>query len=44
MAESPGRKDWILDHFSPIFTQIHRVLEQRGDFFKVGAIMLSPVW
>lgn len=43
MPESPGCKDWIMDHFSPIFTQTHRVLEQREDLFKMGAIMLSPV-
>lgn len=33
MPESPGCKDWIMYHFSLIFTQTHRVLEQRGDFF-----------
>lgn len=43
MPESPGCKDWIMDHFSPIFTQTHRVLEQREDLFKMGAVMLSPV-
>lgn len=36
MPESPGCKVWIMDHFSPIFTQTHRVLEQREDLFKNG--------